>query len=163
MGSMKFRSKVDAWLAIVLFGVVGFQLWAAFSLVRSGTPAAWTSVPLLLLGSAFIVWIFATTSYVITDTELLVRSGPVRRRIPLVEIRTIVRTRNPLSSPALSLDRLAISYGAGGFCMVSPSDREGFLEALRTRGVAAAQVFKECHHHALPKRQDHAATGNIRR
>lgn len=48
------------------------------------------------------------------------------------EISEVRPTHNPLSSPALSLDRLHVQYGPGFLkaVMISPADREGFLEDL---------------------------------
>ena len=132
---MTFRSKVDAWIGALLLLATGAQVWAAIFLLASGNPARWVVAPLLLIGPAFILWMVATTYYVVSDVELLVRCGPVRIRIPMDQISNIQRTRNPLSSPALSLDRLAISYGKGRICMISPRDQSGFLDALRERGV----------------------------
>ncbi len=67
----------------------------------------------------------------------MIRSGPFRWQVPISEIEDIVQTRNPLSSPALSLDRLQVSYSNGRTIMISPADREGFIEAVenvRRRG-----------------------------
>ena len=49
-------------------------------------------------------------------------------------IREVRPTTNPLSAPALSLDRLRIDYEEGGrvrSLLVSPKDKEGFLQELR--------------------------------
>lgn len=67
------------------------------------------------------------------DRELLVRSGPFRWRIAIDGIESIRPSRSPLSSPALSLDRLEITYGGGRRLLISPEDREGFLEAIVAR------------------------------
>ncbi len=96
----------------------------------------WVGIPVILI-YGFVIWIFRTTYYVIEGSELLVRSGPFRWRVTISEIDDILPTRNPLSSPALSLDRLKISYSNGRSIMISPADREGFLKAiegLRRRG-----------------------------
>jgi hypothetical protein len=74
-----------------------------------------------------------STRYTLTESELRIVSGPFRWRIPLQEIRSVTPTRNPLSSPALSLDRLRIEYGNGNWIMVSPRDKERFLKELQTR------------------------------
>ena len=135
---MIFRSKVDAWIGAVFLVAAVAQLLGALYLVGSNFPGRWLAVLLLLIGPAFLLWTMTTTYYVVSSTELLVRSGPVRIRIPMDQISSIQKTRNPLSSPALSLDRLAVNYGAGRTCMISPKDQAGFLEALRTHGVRAA-------------------------
>jgi hypothetical protein len=52
---------------------------------------------------------------------------------PLQEISKIEPTHNPASSPALSLDRLVIYYNGGKVLMVSPADKQGFMNELKTR------------------------------
>jgi hypothetical protein len=65
-----------------------------------------------------------------------VRGGPFRWRIPLAAIVSVTPTRNPLSSPACSLDRLRITHrgprGERGL-LVSPASKTGFLDALARR------------------------------
>jgi hypothetical protein len=47
----------------------------------------------------------------------------------------VAPTRNPLLSPALSMDRLKVSYGKCKSILMSPADKEGFLRAIRQAGV----------------------------
>ena len=57
-----------------------------------------------------------------------------RWKININDITQIEPTHNPLSSPALSLDRLKIYYRKDGrvaTVMISPKDKEGFLNILR--------------------------------
>jgi hypothetical protein len=70
--------------------------------------------------------------YGIGDGRLTIRFGLCRQRIPLAEIRAVYPTRNPLSSPALSLDRLHVRFGEGFFksVMISPAERDEFLHHL---------------------------------
>jgi len=70
--------------------------------------------------------------YGIDDEHLHVRFGVCRQRIPLKDISEVHPTRNPLSSPALSLDRLHVQFGEGVFkaVMISPADRDRFLDEL---------------------------------
>ena len=82
---------------------------------------------------AFILWLYLTTRYTITADTLWVKSGPFSWVILLEEIYTIESTRNPASSPALSLDRLLIRYGGGSEIMVSPADKAGFMAAIKKR------------------------------
>lgn len=48
----------------------------------------------------------------------------------------IFPTRNPLSSPALSLDRLHVQFGQDLFnaILISPADRDRFLTGLAEQG-----------------------------
>jgi membrane protein YdbS with pleckstrin-like domain len=108
------------------------MIWALISVMITATPwsvriavAVVTLFVLLLLFS-----IFTRTHYTIAHGELRVVSGPFRRTVPLAEITSIEPSRNPLSSPALSLDRLKVSYGDNKYILISPADKTGFLSAV---------------------------------
>ena len=88
-----------------------------------------TSV-VLLLAAILIVSILVGTYYTVDKTTLKIVSGPIRMRLRLDDINSVKATRNPLSSPALSLDRLMINYGKNRKVMVSPADKRGFLKAI---------------------------------
>jgi len=133
MQPRRFRSKLDTWLLVTLIAAVLMSAGAAFTLRGASSPDRWIAVPALLVGAGLPVWLLLGTHYTITDTELRVRSGPFGWRVPLAEIRSVTPTRNPLSSPALSLDRLRIDYGPGRALLVSPQDKGGFLACLEER------------------------------
>lgn len=120
----QFRSKVDWWLAALLIAPV--VLIGALLLAGVSTP--WVLVP-ILAPQALVIWILARTFCTVTDDTLLVRSGPFHWTIPLVSIRSLTATRNPLSSPALSLDRIAVDH-TGGRLLVSPRNKAGFVRAI---------------------------------
>ena len=125
-------SKKDWWLMAVIGAAVIAMAVAGFSVLISGSEPAW--VGCVLLGSAAItVWLVGTISYEITQTELVIRCAMFRITVPVNEIQEIFPTHNPLSSPALSLDRLRINYFRNGkmkFVMISPQDKSGFLNDL---------------------------------
>lgn len=139
MTSSTFPSKVDGWLAGALLAGVGVALIAVLA---AGSALPWpVSVFMLALGCVLPVWLLVSTRYTLTDDQLLVSAGPFRWRVPIREIKAVTPTRSPLSSPALSLDRLRIEYGDSKSVMVSPGNREGFLlelEARRAHAVRAA-------------------------
>ena len=116
--------------------------WRACSRYRpvQGDRAVLWFTPALLLPAALPLWLLRTTDYTITDTHLRIRCGPLRWSVPLADVRAIGPTRNALSSPALSLDRLRIEYSHSLAVLVSPDDKEGFLGALRTRAPGLARV-----------------------
>jgi hypothetical protein len=130
---MRFRSKIDGWfipMMVVTFaglivGLGGVML----------SPMPWflrVIVSVIIVAVTYLlVSVFRSTYYEIIDRNLLVRSGPFKWTIPVADIREVTPSRNILSSPALSLDRLKIRYGKRAFILVSPEDREGFLRAIR--------------------------------
>ena len=79
-------------------------------------------------------WTNRPIYYIVTATELLVRAAVFRWRIPLDQIIEVYPTHNPLSSPALSLDRLRVNYkrpsGKTWWVMISPKEKEQFLDDL---------------------------------
>ena len=82
------------------------------------------------IGVGLPLWLLLGTRYILEPDQLLVRSGPFRWRVPIADIVRITPTTNPLSSPALSLDRLRIEYGRGSAIMISPRDKDRFLRDL---------------------------------
>jgi hypothetical protein len=131
-GDQTFRSKVDAWLALVVAGGVGAMWLSAVRRIWAGRPIDALDVIFPLLATAFIVWVFRATYYVITADALIVHAGPIRRTVRLQSIQRLRATHNPLSSPALSLDRIEVTYGSKRI-LVSPRDKRGFVSAVMMR------------------------------
>lgn len=141
-GASIHASKVDAWLVVVTAVAIGVSVGAAIALWREGGVPTIVLLPVtLLLGAGLPLWILLGTRYELTPGRLLVCCGPFRWTVPLKEIRAVEPTRNPLSSPALSLDRLRIDYGRGSSVMISPRDKARFLAEL-DRYRSAARLSK---------------------
>ena len=130
--SLRFRSKVDSWFIGVVLFVVLVPLSIVVSVVAAGDGwrALLVPVVIMVVGAGLPLWMLADTSYTITDDELLVRCGPVRRRVPLGAITALTPTRTLLSSPALSLDRIEVCAGSHSV-VVSPLDKQGFAAAIQ--------------------------------
>ena len=125
-----FRSKIDGWLVIVMVAALAISLIAIAPAVYQGL--WWVIIP--LAGTfGFVLWVMLGTYYEIEGNRQLVRSGPFRWRIPINEIEEMTPTHNPLSSPALSLDRLRIEYGGGRSVMISPEDKDRFIAEVERR------------------------------
>lgn len=134
---MRFHSKIDAWLKVVLAAAVIVQLGVCLLVgLEGGTLAALSVWVTGLVLDAAIFGIFVVPMYYeITPSDLLVRSGVLRWHVPLTGIESIRPTHNPLSAPALSVDRLQVDYRSNGSrktVLISPVDRSGFLERLAT-------------------------------
>ena len=110
------------------------SLSVSVRLVPQGSPAGYLRViGVLAVGIGLPLWLFYTTQYLVEDEVLKIQSGPFKWTIPITSISQVVETSNPHSSSALSLRRLEITYGESKTIMVSPKDREGFLEAIGQR------------------------------
>jgi hypothetical protein len=122
------RSKIDTWLLVLIVLAMGAAAFGAISAIAAGGPGLWWAVLLPgVVGIGLPTWILTSTHYTLDDDLLLVQSVPFKWRVPVHEITDITPTGNPLSSPALSLDRLRIDYGPGRSLMVSPEDKERFI------------------------------------
>lgn len=120
------KSKIDKWLYALVIGILGLPL-------IMGLIEGVLVVPGLVvcgLTAAFILWLYAATKYVITDDTLIIHAGLYKVEIPVNAITSITDSRNPLASPAFSLDRLEIKYGADKTILISPKDKAAFLADL---------------------------------
>lgn len=122
-----FPSKRDWWLGLIIWG--SFLLTLVMIIYEQRYSELWIAVSVILLVS----WVWFDTGYTVTEKELKIKSGPIRSKVPLQSIIKIRKTRNPLSSPALSLDRLEIKYGKFKTALISPEDKQGFVRAIKER------------------------------
>lgn len=132
-----YPSKVDLWLAVVLVLAMALAIVSAFGAVTDKDPTAIWLMALVLVPAVLLpAWVLLGTNYVLDQGLLRIRCGPFRWTVPIAEIQTIEPTRSPISSPALSLDRLRISYSTNKSILISPRDARQFindLEAMRKR------------------------------
>jgi len=128
----RFPSKIDAWL-VVLFAIAFFiQSAAMVSVVMAGVDHR--AIIIMVVTTVLLVMLIGSTLrytyYSIEGQILKVRSGPFSWKIPIDQIHSITPTRSPWSSPALSMDRLRITWGKNRRILVSPRDKKGFAKAL---------------------------------
>jgi len=89
----------------------------------------------LLLVTAFIIVLlcilFFGTKYVIEADELIVYGGIYKKRIPIKQIRSLRPSKNPLSAPAMSIDRIEITFDPHiQVILISPKEKELFVKKL---------------------------------
>src|SRR5690606_10272287 len=126
-----YTSKIDTWLFVVLVGAVIACLIAfVFSLRTGSVPAIVATLPALLIGAGLPVWLSTSTAYTASNSDLLLNYAPFHGQVPIQQITSITPTSNPLSSPALYLDRLRIDYGRGQSIMITPKDKSQFIQDL---------------------------------
>lgn len=132
-----YRSKIGLELIIplcMIFGAIGIAM--IFGKARMG-------ILFLLPVVSFVLHLLLTTYYVVEGHTLIIKCGFLYNLI--VDINTIKKireTNNALSSPAASLDRLEISYGKFDDVMISPKDKAGFINQLKSINHAIEVVFK---------------------
>jgi hypothetical protein len=131
-----FRSKIDGKLKAV--GLI-MPCLALVAIATSPRPAVlWVPVIAMVLGTIVVVWVVLSTYYEFEGEALVAHSGPFFWRIPLKEISAIRESSSVRSGPALSMDRLEITYRKGRVLLISPEDKPGFLAALGRRAPQLA-------------------------
>lgn len=130
MQAQIFKSRIDTWLLIVLALSVCTTMGAIIMIALNEPVLLWVGLLTLLVGVGLPIWLILQTDYSLVDGTPLIRSGPFRWKVSVAAIKSIVPTRNPLSSPALSLDRLQIDYEPGKSIMVSSRDKQAFIDAI---------------------------------
>ena len=136
---MRFYSKIGLEIvvpiAVVMLFVIGMLL---------SSEGTWPVVVFLLLLNGLFAYLFTHTYYEIKDDELIIRSGFLfNGRVRINEIREIRETNNPLSAPAISLDRLEIRYGKSKYVLISPKDKKGFIDSILSLNPSIAVKYKK--------------------
>ncbi|MGB3670702.1 MAG: PH domain-containing protein [Phormidesmis sp.] len=140
---MFFRSAIDAWFYL---GVVSFPLLTvrvAMSVLAEANSTVLSLVvsviaPLIVLPA----WLLFNTYYRIDATVLHVYSGPFTWAVPIDQIHMVAATRSFSFSPALSQNRLKITYGRNQSLSVSPRYKAAFLETLGFKPASVLQPQK---------------------
>lgn len=130
-----YRSKIDWWLGLLLFFAF---LMPLFLLIKELLKTGECSLSLLftqILLTALFIPLFRTRYILYPEHMTIVCIGKVR--IPYRNITGIKATHNPLSSAALSLDRLQIDYqnhrGSHEMLLISPVHKQEFLHIIREK------------------------------
>jgi hypothetical protein len=134
--SIVFKSKRDGWIVAVIWAGALLSVVGGVAQLSSTAPLAFRFAMLVLLisAAAFMLWVLYSTYYTLTDEHLLIHCGPFRYCVPLAEIDMVKPSRNPLSSPAGSLDRLLIKWNKERKrILISPSRKTDFLRELDSR------------------------------
>ncbi len=134
-----YPTKVDRWIACLLIGGPSIAVLVAGHALLTGERGEGVGAVGAALGALLLLRAIAwPMNYTLEGAELLIRSGLLlRQRIPYARFVRVSPSRNPLSSFAMSLDRLRIDYrtkrGRETFVLISPVRREAFLQDLAAR------------------------------
>ena len=82
----------------------------------------------------FINYLIFTTQYTIhsNSKKLIIKSGfLVQKSIEIENIKEIKKSKSWISSPALSVDRIEIFYNKYDSILISPKNKEEFIQQLQ--------------------------------
>lgn len=130
---MLFKAKAGIWIRIfLLFGPV-VSIFAVIKIIIQPEMTNPSIIALIAIVIIFPLSILFFTRYTINEETLIVQCSFLRWRIPINEIKSIEPTSDPSSSAALSLDRLRITYSNNRTILISPKDKEKFIEEINKR------------------------------
>ena len=115
-----YKSKVDWWLIVVILIAFGYPI--VDGILSKEYVLSAVFIALLVL----FYFLAKSIQYKIDGENLIIW----RTKIPIQSIHKVYRTRMPLSSPALSLDRIGIVYNKYDEIFISPNEREEFIKEL---------------------------------
>jgi len=120
-----YKSKIGFGLA----AFVGFILLIVFTIMIVNQ--IWIGFLINLLTTLFIVYTLLTTQYTINKDRLRIQSGFLYdETIYINNVISLTETRNPLSSPAASLDRLELKLKSSHIILISPKEKDEFINHL---------------------------------
>ena len=126
-----FKSKVGYELLIpVLFILI--LVYCLPIITGDYTGSKLTLTLIMVPCIAFVLHLFLMTSYRINEKdELVIKCGIVfNSKVNIHKITSARETRNPISSPAPSLDRIELKVGDAKRVIISPKDKIGFINEL---------------------------------
>ncbi|MBC7525523.1 MAG: PH domain-containing protein [Flavobacterium sp.] len=119
-----YKSKIDWWLGLVL-------VYPIFKSIISITDGEWIGYLGIVLCFLIIFFISKSTRYIFAENQLIVKCMfIVNDKIEISKIKKIEKTNSLLSSPALSLDRIAIKFNKYDEVYISPKEKQSFIEDL---------------------------------
>jgi len=123
---VRYRSKIGWILVLVILLLLLAPVYQLLKHPLSIGPI------FLILPSLFIGHLFLTTYYEIGNGVLRVKSGILlNRSIQIKNITKIEATKNPISAPATSFDRLEVFYNKYESVIISPKGKRAFIAHLK--------------------------------
>lgn len=123
---MVFRSKVDLWIVLLIYGLT----------LASVVPLFCVDFSIAVLVIVCVVLLFCTLllfniKYVVDGKLLIIKVLFISIEYSIDNIREIKSTKTFLSAPAASLDRIEIVFKDKSSVVISPARKTDFVEKLR--------------------------------
>ena len=115
-----YKSKIDWWLIILILLLIGFSIVKA--IIKENYIHSTIYYLLLLL----LYFFSKTVRYIIKDDNLIIWNT-------IIDIKTIKKiyyTNSLISSPALSINRIAVVYNKYDEVLLSPKEIQNFIDEL---------------------------------
>mgnify|MGYP000164766877 CR=1 FL=1 len=125
----QFKSKVDTWMIILLVLLVLTSAYGVYDMLLTEASLL-SSITLFVAGIILPLSLAFNTKYEVFENDLVITCGFFRWKISKQDITEIKETKSILASPALSLNRLKITYRNNKAIIISPENKEHFIKSL---------------------------------
>lgn len=132
---MKFNSRKDILFQCIMIGFSGALLLLVVLLFfeNNRVNLSFILTQILLLSCAgFFIWIYFDTNYELNKTELKYKSGPIKGKINIEDIREIVKGKTLWIGlkPALARNGLIVKYEKYDEIYISPETNDLFVSKI---------------------------------
>src|SRR5690625_1412391 len=131
---MFFISKKDTFYSVAIWGAIILGLAAIVDASFSSSflsVSYWIALILVPIVIVWLIWIWFSAGYLVENNSLIIRAGPFKQTIDILEIKKIMREKSILTSGALSIDRLQIQYWKYKYISISTKKEYEFIKLLR--------------------------------
>ena len=132
---MKFKSRKDIFFKSLTVLMISFLLSMAFIeiyIVGLNEPINVFTTIISLSAIGLFIWVYFSTEYELTQSELKYKSGPLSGEIKIERIREIIKDRTLWSNlkSATAKNGLIIKYEKYEQIYISPKTNESFIEKI---------------------------------
>lgn len=132
---MNFKSRKDALLSLVTFGVIGFLIGILIYGIIVGDIQKSEYWHLFIVGAVILLlfWLYFGTRYELTSSDFNYYFGPFRGKIALIRIKEVVVGTTVWVGfrPATARNGILIKYDTYEELYISPKTNESFVIALK--------------------------------
>ena len=122
-----YKSKIDIWLVVLFYVMMLLPTIVALIDLFS-----WTMATLEVLLLVLVLMLLFNTKYIIDGELLYVKCGFLpKEKHQILQMIKIKNTHSIISAPAISLDRIEIRLNNRQRLIISPLDKEKFINHLR--------------------------------
>jgi len=133
----RYNSKIGLEITLPLLMIMaGLSIYLAFQ-------KEWAALAIICITTLAIFFLFRSTYYIIDGNILKVKASfLINKSIDINGITRIKETRNPLSAPAASLDRLEIK-SKQDTVLISPKDKKAFIKELQSLNSSMEVILRK--------------------
>lgn len=128
---MRFSSRKDISMSLLIW----IPIFLCISTIYATITTQISILTILLMLAIILLFssFWFNTRYLLEEAHLKISYGPITKRILISEITAIRKTKNPFTAPALSMQRIEITYDKYHTVQISPKETQRFIMELTNK------------------------------